>query len=298
MEAEVTRDTTTERRTCQRVSGAAKCCVTKTEHRMTKSTVPKKICTSAGGMAAPKTANRNQFVETPWGRNPQRLLQIAASGSDSAESRNRTTPMPLFESRKVRTAHHLRAAPHASPRASLTNEAMGLFCLQLQGTARNEPGSTLLGFAVLASLALLVFQESPGLSSRSQRVPSTTSLQSYSEVQDELDVARSAALQLTAEIPGAAGGTFEDETSLEDSINQPVPGDACKANLASMSHREKVAFFEQHLECSFLNTCGAYLEPSNRTDLVEELQHSYIYRFDDEIRYTHMAMIERLSTDE
>ena len=82
--------------------------------------------------------------------------------------------------------------------------------------------------------------------------------------------------------------------SLEDSINQTVPGDACKANLASMSHREKAAFFEQHPECSFLNTCGAYLEPSNRTDLVEELQHSYIYRFDDEIRYTHMAMIERM----
>ena len=32
---------------------------------------------------------------------------------------------------------------------------------------------------------------------------------------------------------------------------RPRPGDACKANLASMSHREKAAFFEQHPECSF-----------------------------------------------
>jgi len=168
-----------------------------------------------------------------------------------------------------------------------------------KGTARNTAKSTL-GFAALASLALLVFQEGPGLSSRSQRVPSAIAPQGSSGAQEELDAARSAAqpLQLTAETPTGAGDTTEEEMSLEDSINQTVPGDACKANLSSMSHREKLAFFEQHPECSFLNTCGAYLEPSNRTDLVEELQHSYIYRFDDEIRYTHMAMIERMPNDD
>ena len=32
---------------------------------------------------------------------------------------------------------------------------------------------------------------------------------------------------------------------------RPRPGDACKANLASMSRREKAALFEQHPECSF-----------------------------------------------
>jgi hypothetical protein len=41
-------------------------------------------------------------------------------------------------------------------------------------------------------------------------------------------------------------------------------------NFAGLSHKEKLAFFEAHPECNFLNSCDAILEPTNQTHLVRE----------------------------
>ena len=65
-------------------------------------------------------------------------------------------------------------------------------------------------------------------------------------------------------------------------------------NFAGLSHKEKLAFFESHPECNYLNSCEAILEPTDQIGLVKEVHSTYVFRYNDDIRYSHMAMVERL----
>ncbi|KAK3238522.1 hypothetical protein CYMTET_51475 [Cymbomonas tetramitiformis] len=67
----------------------------------------------------------------------------------------------------------------------------------------------------------------------------------------------------------------------------------CKVDKA-MHHKDKLAFFEANPQCNFLNSCEAELPAVSNTTGVNPIHSTYIFRYDDTIKYSHMAMIERL----
>uniref|UniRef100_A0A7S0QUV7 Sialidase domain-containing protein n=1 Tax=Pyramimonas obovata TaxID=1411642 RepID=A0A7S0QUV7_9CHLO len=91
------------------------------------------------------------------------------------------------------------------------------------------------------------------------------------------------------------GSQREGDTSVELRPPPPPPQESdCKMNFAGLSHKEKLAFFESHPECNYLNSCEAILEPTDQVGLVKEVHSTYVFRYNEDIRYSHMAMVERL----
>eukprot|EP00899_Mesostigma_viride_P012843 jgi/Mesvir1/2155/Mv16670-RA.1 len=71
-------------------------------------------------------------------------------------------------------------------------------------------------------------------------------------------------------------------------------GPLCHTPLETLTRKEKLDYFALHRNCDHMHMCGAQLPGFNDIPQAVVQHKSYVAVFDEYIRYTHMAMVERL----
>eukprot|EP00854_Cymbomonas_tetramitiformis_P008837 gene8837-10474_t len=104
----------------------------------------------------------------------------------------------------------------------------------------------------------------------------------------------------TADAGIANGDILEQSTQILQQLTSSQEEDTLGADRGSLKKISADPYFsaegeeQKQVECKFLNSCEAELPAVSNTTGVNPIHSTYIFRYDDTIKYSHMAMIERL----